>query len=493
MKLDELLSVDRRQWYVLSMPVEGVRFDRRMLELMDTDHDGRIRVDEVLGAAKFLQSKGVELDVSEQPSEADVKALADVVMRQADLEKSEPNAADRQAMAAWEAAGKSSEVAPLGADTPAAVAALIAVEPTIDAFFTPPDDMPLVTDKADVELPLADHLNPRYLEAIVNFSARCVVPLLGERSRLTRLDWQSVKAKLAPYRAWCAGKPVPFAAAKAALDDEERVLRYKTGLPALLRNYLGMEDLYGLDSTAIFQVGTLRIDAKELHLCFHVADEGAHAALAEKSKCCIIYLKLTRPSEGAVRNICAVVTAGRVSGLYVGRNGVFQDRDGKDWEAVVTKLVESQVSLAEAFWVPWRKLGDAVMGMIEKFVGEKQVTSPDALGQLAKSTAAKQSEAKQNGGSNGAALASSVAAIGIGIGMVGAAAASVLAAVKGLLWWQILVALAAIVLAVSLPSVILTWFKLRKRDLGAILNAGGWAVNRPMRFSMRLAATFTRA
>jgi hypothetical protein len=45
---------------------------------------------------------------------------------------------------------------------------------------------------------------------------------------------------------------------------------------------------------------------------------------------------------------------------------------------------------------------------------------------------------------------------------------------------------------VSLPSVILAWFKLRARDLGAILNACGWAVNRPLYFSMGLARTFTR-
>jgi hypothetical protein len=95
-------------------------------------------------------------------------------------------------------------------------------------------------------------------------------------------------------------------------------------------------------------------------------------------------------------------------------------------------------------------------------------------------------------GAGGAALASSVAAIGIGVGMVGAAAASLMAAVKGMGPWQAVAAVVAIILVVSLPSVILTWFKLRRRDLGAILNAGGWAVNRQMRFSMKLARGFTK-
>ena len=51
-----LAELDRKQWLAISMPVKGIRFDARMLELMDTDHDGRIRADEVLGAIDFPKS-----------------------------------------------------------------------------------------------------------------------------------------------------------------------------------------------------------------------------------------------------------------------------------------------------------------------------------------------------------------------------------------------------------------------------------------------------
>ena len=102
----------------------------------------------------------------------------------------------------------------------------------------------------------------------------------------------------------------------------------------------------------------------------------------------------------------------------------------------------------------------------------------------------KGTESSQAGG---AAMASSVAAIGIGIGMVGSAAAAIISAVKGLHpWWMFFVALAAVVLVVSVPSMILAYFKLRRRDLGAILNASGWAINREMRFSMKRARGFTK-
>ena len=475
-----LAELDRKQWIAISMPTTGVRFDLRMLELMDTDHDGRIRTPEVLAAIDFLKSKNVDFDSLFSAGEAEEKALADVTAKQADLAKLDPSADDKKALADWEAKGSSPEVAVAGEGTADASAALAAVEPVVDAFFLPPEDMPLVTEEADKVLPLKDHLNPKHLESILAFAEKCVKPVLGEKDSLTRMEWKKVKDAFAPYRAWLAAKPVMNAGRKGELDDEERILRYKLHLVEFLENYVNMRRLYDLKELAVFQTGTLRIDAKEMNLCFHVESEAAHSALVEKSNCCVIYLKLSRPSEGATRSICAVVTAGAVAQLYVGRNGVFYDRDGKDWDAVITKVVESQVSLAEAFWAPWRKLGEGIAAAVKKFLGDKQAAAQKNV-----------EVGTQNAQAGGAAMASSVAAIGIGVGMVGAAAASLMAAISSMTPLQIAVSVVALVLVVSLPSVILTWFKLRKRDIGAILNACGWAVNRPMRFSMKRARAFT--
>ena len=476
-----LAKLDRKHWLAMSMPVAGVRFDKRTLEFLDSDKDGRIRTAEVLAAIDFLKAKCVDLNDLFKPAEEDEKALAKILEQEADLAKVPPSKADKAALADWEAKGKSAEVAVLGDATAAADAALVAVEPVIDAYFAPPEDMPLVTDAPDKTLPLKDNLNPKFLEAIIDFSAKCVTPLVGEKKEIDRLEWKKIKAAFAPYRAWVAAKPVMSAGAMADLEEKEKVLRYKLHLLEFLENFVNMCRLYDISSLASFQTGTLRIDAKEMNLCFHVDSEAAHSALAEKSKCCVIYLKLSRPAEKAERSVCAVATAGTIRGLYVGRNGVFYDRDGKDWEAVVTKVVESEVSLSEAFWSPWRKLGEGIASSVKKFLGDKQAAAQ-----------AKLDAGSQSAQAGGAAMASSVAAIGIGVGMMGAAAASLMAAISGMSWWQIIVSIFALVLVVSLPSVILTWFKLRQRDIGAILNASGWAINRPMRFSMKSARSFTK-
>lgn len=476
-----LSKLDRKHWLAMSMPVAGVRFDKRTLEFLDTDKDGRIRTAEVLAAIDFLKAKGVNLDDLFKPAEEDEKALAKLLEQESDLAKVPPSKADKAAQADWEAKGKSSEIAILGDATAAADAALAAVEPVIDAYFTPPEDMPLVTDAPDKTLPLKANLNPKFLEAVIDFSAKCVTPLIGEKTEIDRLEWKKIKAAFAPYRAWVASKPVMSASAMAGLEEKEKVLCLKLHLLEFLENFVNMRRLYDVSSLASFQTGTLRIDAKEMNLCFHVDSEAAHSALAEKSKCCVIYLKLTRPADKAERSICAVATAGTIRGLYVGRNGVFYDRDGKDWEAVVTKVVEAEVSLSEAFWSPWRKLGEGIASSVKKFLGEKQAAAQ-----------AKLDTGSQSAQAGGAALASSVAAIGIGVGMMGAAAASLMAAVSGMSWLQMIASIFALLLIVSMPSVILTWFKLRQRDIGAILNASGWAINRPMRFTMKTARAFTK-
>ena len=479
--IENLAALDAKHFLALSMPVKGVRFDARLLKFLDADGDGRIRRGEVLAAIDFLKAKGVDFDSLFTPSKEDEKKLDEVMAKAADLAKVKPSAADLKAMADWEAKGKTPEVAVFGGATAAADAALSAVEPVIDEFFAPPADMPLVTEEADKTLPLRDHLNPKHLEAVIAFADACVKPVLGDVASLDRLGWKKVKAALAPYRAWVAAKPVMNAGVLAKLEEEEKVLRLKLHFVEFLENYVNMRRLYAEDELAIFQTGTLRIDAKELHLCFHVESEAAHSALAEKSKCCVLYAKLTRPSEGLTASVCAVVTAGAVAGLYAGRNGVFQDRDGRDWEAVVTKVVENQVSLAEAFWAPWRKLGEGIASTVKKFLGDRQAAAQ-----------ANVTAGTQNAQAGGAAMASSVAAIGIGVGMMGAALASIMAAVSKMGAVEIAVSIAAVILVVSLPSVILTWFKLRQRALGAILNASGWAINRPMRFSMKRARAFTR-
>lgn len=392
-------------------------------------------------------------------------------------------------------------------------------QPAIAAF-------PLSKIEADRELPLLSGANPYWAGALAAFHDAAVKPMLGDGvAALSAAQWQTLKAKLAPYDAWRAaeaGKEVAalpadrlatlvngkakeaitaLIAQDAALEAEnaqitevERLIRYHANLLTLLNNYVNMGRLYDPTATAIFQVGTLYMDARAASLCFHVDDVGAHSTMAAASKCCLAYCVLTRPGTKETRTVCAAFTAGFAQTLWVGRNGIFYDLDGKDWDATIVKIVDNAISLKEAFWDPWRKIAAMINAQITKLLASKQDAAlaaaskkVDSAGAAAAAPAAADASKKMDG----AALASSVAALGIAIGLIGSAVGGLVSVLAGLPLWKTLAGVLAVILIVSGPSMILTWFKLRARDLAPILNACGWAVNRRLRFSLKLGRLFT--
>ena len=84
------------------------------------------------------------------------------------------------------------------------------------------------------------------------------------------------------------------------------------------------------------------------------------------------------------------------------------------------------------------------------------------------------------------------AAIGLAVGALGTALASVLSGLFALTWWQIPIALAGLMLLVSGPAVIMAAFKLGSRNLGPILDANGWAINARARINIPFGTSLTQ-
>jgi hypothetical protein len=79
---------------------------------------------------------------------------------------------------------------------------------------------------------------------------------------------------------------------------------------------------------------------------------------------------------------------------------------------------------------------------------------------------------------------------GVAIAAVSSALAYISSVVAKHNFW-ILAGIGGAVLAVLLPSVILAFIKLRRRDLSAILEGSGWAINARMRLTQRQSRYFT--
>ena len=271
--------------------------------------------------------------------------------------------------------------------------------------------------------------------------------------------------------------------AKAPLLDAvwgaKKLATLREGFLRFLRNFVNVADLYPPMADPLFLTGTLFMDGRCCRLCFPVeGDAAAHAKAAEGSRCCLVYCALERKGE-AGRTILAVFTAGATGALTVGKRGVFFDLQGRDWEAVACHVAINAISLSEAFVEPWRRIGAACVETARKLLAGKGDAAVAALAPKPAKPAMPPEMA-------------SVATLGIALSFVASAAAAIAAAVTNAPLWKTGAVAAGVVLAVSVPSVILAWFRLRNRDLAPILNASGWAINRAIGLTPRLGRFFTR-
>jgi len=179
----------------------------------------------------------------------------------------------------------------------------------------------------------------------------------------------------------------------------------------------------------------------------------------------------------------------------VGRNGVFYDRKGCDWDATITRILDNPISIRQAFWAPYKKAVRLVQEQVAKRAAAADAASVTRLTQAAAkleaqagtppaapAPAAPEPPKKVD---PGMIAALSVGAAGVG-GMIGGIASGFLN-LKGLMPVGIL----AIILIISGPSMLLAWLKLRRRNLGPILDANGWAVNAKARINVPFGASLT--
>jgi len=68
---------------------------------------------------------------------------------------------------------------------------------------------------------------------------------------------------------------------------------------------------------------------------------------------------------------------------------------------------------------------------------------------------------------------------------------AVCAKLFGLPAWKIPLVIVGLMLVVSVPSVVMAWLQLRKRNLGPILDANGWAVNAKAKMNVPFGGALT--
>lgn len=461
-----------------------------------------------------------------------------------------------QALADWTAWSQGSVKAPYGDKTDNVIASYNALDPKVRdyfvrsrlAAFSPASTASLDVQTTRIESISAENLAGQTSEIasypLLHIGTEDVIDLsqpvnpawaaqfgflratvFADKKTITEKDWDALSASFADYTAWKASKKgseveslgeekiaallkedrkaalLELVEKDAALSEEaadienvDKFLHIFRDFGRLLKNFVTFQDFYDKDrnTKAIFQAGTLIIDQRACHFCMRVDDMGKHNSMAPASGMYLLYCDCTTKSKAGKLQIVAAVTVGDIGDLIVGKNAIFYDNAGVEWDAVITKIIDNPISIAQAFWSPYRRLATAVENLINKNAAEKDAAvMKDMNAKLAEAKNAKPDEKKEAVPFDIGKFAGIFAALGMAVGMIGTALASLVKGFVSLTWWQVILAFLGIILVISGPSMVMAWMKLRRRNIAPLLNANGWAINASSKISILFGETLT--
>ena len=383
---------------------------------------------------------------------------------------------------------------------------------------------PIARVNGKAEIDLSAPINPAWAAQFNTVIAAAA----ADKKVLTEEDWNAIGAQFAAYTGWKGAKAgaevealgldalngfaeqnkkdslLALVAQDAALAEEagniesvSKFLYILRDFYRLLRNFVTLQDFYKKDKdvAAIFQSGRLIIDQRECRFCMNVADMAKHNASAATSGMFLVYCDCTTKSNPAKISIVAAVTVGDIGDLIVGKNAVYYDNAGVEWDAVITKVIDNPISIAQSFWSPYRRMAKAVENLITKSAADKDAKMmADATAKInAAPAAVPAADAKPVAPPfDIAKFAGIFAAIGMAFGMIGTALSGLVDSMKGM-GWKLSLVFIGIILVISGPAMILAWLKLRRRNIAPLLNANGWAVNAASKISIPFGETLTDA
>ena len=449
-------ELDKKMWTVLSCPVNGLEISSDSLRLMDQDGDGQLRLKEVVATADWLCATLRDpQSLFEQSDVINIKNIADEGIRViSDKLQKDGKVALADVQAAIEAIAIETPELPAAPFEADVIAAYKAKSPEYAAYFEQEKLQKLGLASIPEDAPKPGMTEKKFIE-------------MGDQISKWESEVESIKSKVESE----------MAAAKAEFEPLRKLLLLHRDFYRLLRNFVTLEDFYDNDekTVASFLAGTLILDQRACKLCIRVNDLAKHDSQAPLSGMYLLYCNCENKKTGKKLQIVAAMTQGEIKNLSVGKNGIFYDNDGLDYDATVFKIIENPISLRQAFWNPYRKMAKWVEDKINKSAAEKDAKTFDDM--TAKVATAADPNAEKKSAFDIAKFAGIFAAIGMALGMIGTALASVAKGWISLTWWQQIIVFVCILLIISGPSMIMAWMKLRRRNLAPVLNANGWAIN----------------
>jgi len=367
---------------------------------------------------------------------------------------------------------------------------------------------PLAVPNPEGILDFGARINSLYVESLFNLKEKVLKRALGKSvKQLTKKQWDDVKNVFAAYRMWLKNKQgtkveklgeerlhtylnesyrkrvnklitedLAVADDLNQIHNLEKLILYQKWLMELVNNFVSFSNLYNPQRRALFEMGTLVIDGRQITFTMRVQDRQAHKKIAEKSYMYLLYVDITgRQEENSKFEIVAVVTSGTAGRLRIGKRGIFFSIDGKEWDAQIVDIIENPISHWESVKAPFQQFTGFIKKQMDKFTKSRQ-TKVEAS--FAAPSASGMSRDLLLGG-------------GIAIAALGSSFAYITKALSQVKPSHILITLVGLAVLILMPGMIMGFLKIRKRNMSVLLEALGWAVNVHMRLNNSLGKLFT--
>lgn len=291
---------------------------------------------------------------------------------------------------------------------------------------------PLSRPRADGLLDVSSGLNPAW-RARVGAWLDAARSLGVDVAAIDRATAAAVAGKVGPYRAWQAAKPATRAGergpdvlrahlsdpsfenrakgllaqsevAAVALDGVklvEKAILMQAWLLPLCNTTVAVPDLFDAKVFGWVEHGRLVIDGREFHMAIRVNDAGRAERFAAMSPLYTMFVRVGEKGGSLDTEFMVPVTAGEREHLVDGMWGVFFDHDGRERHAQIRKMIANPISIQEAVLAPFRKIGEAIQGALDKAAASQT----DSMSASVTSTATSAADKTANVASNTVAAA----------------------------------------------------------------------------------------
>ena len=413
---------------------------------------------------------------------------------------------------------------------------------------------PLAEPNPDGILPLDNSVNEFYHNSINSLRENIITKMFGEEiTFITESQWRQVIAKFEPYEVWLKSKPNVTIESlgidklraylnpnydmnirtliindKAVADEIkqlqnlEKLILYHQWLFEFVNNYVSLPYLFDVDTHAIFEMGRLILGGREFTFSIQVENRAVHSVLAKNSGIYLLYLQITGVMPEEKFEIAIAVTRGSAKDFYVGKRGVFFTMSGKEMDAQIVQIVENPISLWDSIKEPFRVVYGMIGSRFSQIATTIQKEAEKGISTSASDQQAIQTQfrdvqvssqsvpvttptpaaipatpvVKQDGARSSSNTRDLMIGTGLLVAGLGTALKFVVDAAKQLTQpntLKVLLIMIGIFIIISVSTTTFTaWRRLRQRDLGVLLQASGWSINRRIRLIRPMARIFCR-